>query len=335
MKTKRVPVFLFLLFCQALMACTDFRLKDQQGQFVAARSMEFAVYLESELVIQPRGEKKSVQGYSWTSRYAYIGITALTRDIISDGMNEKGLSYGALWFPGAEYPELNGKQKTIPLDVLGDWILGNFATVDEVVQALSQIQVSTRSIPKLGMVPALHLALHDRSGKSLVVEFIEGNMLLIDNPIGVLTNAPRFSWQVTNLANYINLTALNKGPIDLNGTVIGPIGQGSGLLGIPGDWTPPSRFVRISAYQNLVEKAPGPSQNVTLAFHLLNTVDIPYGAIKPLDGKGYNYTQWVVVKDLAGGNFYYRTYENQNIKKFTLADQKIEQGSEVQYLPLK
>jgi len=144
----------------------------------------------------------------------------------------------------------------------------------------------------------------------------------MQNTVGVLTNTPKFEWQVTNLSNYINLTAVNKDPLSFDGSVLHPTGQGSGMLGIPGDWTPPSRFVRISLFKNFVTKTLTAEQNQNLAFHLLNTVDIPYGGVRSVSGKNFDFTQWAVVKDLSNNIFSYRTYLDLNIKTIKLDNEK-------------
>ncbi|MCB1080733.1 MAG: choloylglycine hydrolase family protein, partial [Chlamydiia bacterium] len=315
---------------------------DLQGNVVAGRSMEFGVELKSELAIHQRNENfktqvfQGKQGLSWQSKYGYVGLTAFVRNIITEGMNEKGLSYGALWFPGAEYStiDFSNNLKTIPLEILGNWILGNFATVDEVRLALQDIQIWAHEIPGINQVPPLHLAMHDSSGKSLVVEFLEGEMKIYENPLGILTNAPQFTWHLTNLRNYIHLSATNPEPIKIKGTVIGPLGKGSGLLGIPGDWTPPSRFVRIATYSSLVAKVKNPKENANLAFHLLNTVDIPYGAIRSEENDQFTYTQWVTVKDLNNRIFYYRTYEDPRIQLVKFSELEFGEDRQTEYLPL-
>ncbi len=324
-----VKTLLFISAFSILFGCTDFCLHDVKDNVVIGRSMEFSVPLESEIVIHPKGEKMDKNGFTWTNKYTYLAVTAFVREIVTDGMNEKGLSYGALWFPTAKYPKTDPSKKTLSIEALGDWLLGSFATVQEVKEAIQKVNLIGLKIPKIEEVPPLHLSIHDRSGDNLVVEFIDGNIEICDNVVGVLTNAPQFSWHVINLANYIDLTPYNMASINLEGTVIGPLGQGSGLLGIPGDWTPPSRFVRISTFKNIVDKAKTPTENVNLAFHLLNTVDIPYGAVRSQDGM-YNYTQWTVVKDLKNNVLHYRAYNSLCVKQIAIP----KNVTKVQYFPL-
>ena len=164
-------------------------------------------------------------------------------------------------------------------------------------------------------------------GKNLVIEFIDGQVKVYDNPLGVMTNRPDFEWQVNNLRNYINLDAHDRKDKILNGLKLEPTGVGSGLLGLPGDWTPPSRFVRVAYSLDAALPAKNAPEALNLAEHLLNIVDIPKGAIEenpaPLVHM-QGYAQWVVIKDLTNLTLYYKTYENTawkkvDLKKFSLA----------------
>lgn len=324
---KYVLVFVIFKMSSNSFACTDFLIvSENKKNVVVGRSMEFGINLKSDIGVFPRHEKNistlanNKKGFSWINKYAFIGVTSFGTDMISDGMNEKGLSVAILWFPTAKYPKIpkDKVEKTIAIDDLTNWILGSFKNVQEVKEGLENIYIWFHVIPQLKAEILLHLSFHDASGKSLVVEFLDGKMHLIDNEIGVLTNSPKFEWQVTNLSNYINLSAVNKKIAIFDGTVIDPTGEGSGLLGIPGDWTPPSRFAKIALLKDFVKKAKNAKENANLAFHLLNTVDIPDGAIKSADKKNFDYTQWVVVKDLSNQMFSYRTYKNLNIHTINL-----------------
>ncbi|MCI5052149.1 MAG: choloylglycine hydrolase family protein [Simkaniaceae bacterium] len=317
--------FVLLFTLSQVLACTDFLLIDEQKGCVVGRSMEWSTPLDSELVVFPKGEKQHsiISGkvaMQWQQKYDFFGLSVLGMVSVLDGVNEKGLAVEGLWFPIAKYPtRLTGNMsKVVSVLDFANWALGTCATVAEVQEALETITIYPVVLPALKGVPKLHFAVHDATGKSIVVEFIDGKMVVDENPIAVMTNAPSFSWHLTNLENYINLTAVNKGPVSFDGTVIGTTGQGSGLLGIPGDWTPPSRFVRIALFKNFAKQAKALSQNVNLAFHLLNTVDIPFGTIQSEGGKDFDYTQWAIVKDLHGGSIQLRTYTNLDIQTYDL-----------------
>jgi len=279
--------------------------------------MEFGIELQSRFLCHGRQEKYVGKGLTesakpaWTSKYGYVAVDGLNLGVCVDGMNEKGLSFGLLWFPGAQYPQPNTDSTAINVVDVGNWILGNFSTVDEVKVALSEKTIWADYIPELKQIPPAHFAVHDAKGNSIVVEFIDGKQVIYDNPNGVMTNAPEFTWHLTNLRNYIQLSASNPQSIKIGGTILAPPGQGEGFLGIPGDWTPPSRFVRTSAMLQFAKPTANSYKAANLAGHMLNAVDIPRGVVRDPSGSLENsdYTQWALVKDLTKKVIYYRTYD--------------------------
>lgn len=329
-------VFFLALAFNAAFACTDFQVKAQDGAVVVGRSMEFPVDLRSKVVIVPRGEQfvsindQGVKGVSWTNIYAFLGVDAYNlKNGFVEGFNEKGLAFAALMFTGAQYQEAE-PGKFVTIADFGAWVMGNFASVDEVKEALARVNVAGANLKEAGGDLYLHIALHDAAGKNLVIEFIGGQVKIYDNPLGVMTNRPDFEWQINNLRNYINLDAHDKAGKTLNGLKLEPTGVGSGFLGLPGDWTPPSRFVRVAyALDAALPVKDGPAA-VNLAEHLLNIADIPKGAVKEnpaplvhLEG----YAQWVVIKDLTGLILYYKTYDNTAWKKVDLKKFSLEPGA--------
>lgn len=309
-------------------ACTDFMIKSQDNAYIVGRSLEFGQILPVQIQVFSKGETvqslapQAQKGLSWTNKYSYIGLLVLPSKALMDGFNDQGLSVGALWMPGTEYPPL----PPVPTDNkiffadLGSWLLGNFASVEEATAALSKVSIYASYIPGFKEIPPIHLSIQDATGKSVALEFIKGKMYIFENPVGVLTNAPELLWHLTNLRNYINLSALNAGNVNIDGTVLEPTGQGSGLLGIPGDWTPPSRFIRTALFKQALVTPRDANAAVLAALHLLNTVDIPYGAIRATKDHDFDFTQWIVVKDLTNKKLYYRTYGNQNIYTLNLMD---------------
>ena len=308
-----------LVFSSVALACTDFTIKAKDGTVVVGRSMEFPIDLHSEIWVVPRGgqfevvNKAGVKGCRWTAKYGFMGINAFRiKDSYVEAMNEKGLAIDGLMFTGAVYqPVAAGKY--VPLDKIAAWTMGNFATVAEVKKALAETNVAASELAKIKDM-GLHLAFHDAAGNNLVVEFIDGQAKLYDNPLGVMTNRPEFDWQLNNLRNYINLDSHDKKPRQINGVKIEPTGVGNGLLGLPGDWTPPSRFVRASFCLDAAIRPKNAREAVNLAEHILNVVDIPKGVIKestPLPSKElYGLAQWVIIKDLTNKILYYKTYDN-------------------------
>ena len=270
-------------------ACTSFLLRTSDGGVVYGRTMEFGFQLTSEAIVLPRQFAFSATGPGgkpglvWTSKYGAVGLNAFGLPVLTDGMNEKGLAGGILYFPG--YAGYANPVATDPAKALAPWefltwALTSFATVAEVKAALAGVAIIDVAQPNLGITPPFHYTLHDAGGASIVIEPVNGTLRVYDNPLGVMTNAPTFDWHLTNLKNYVKISPVNAEAITINGVTISSFGQGSGLLGIPGDPTPPSRFVRALGYAISAKKLPSGEQSVRLAEHILNNFDIPMGFIQ-------------------------------------------------------
>ena len=314
-------------------ACTTFRVRAKDGAWIVGRSMELGLVLQSQVMVVPRGYTLSSTrpdlqpGTTWTVKHGFVGMNSMGVDISSDGMNEAGLSVGTLYFPefvGYQPFPADGKDAISNLE-FSNWVLSRFATVAEVKEALQKVVVYDLVMPPAGPQP-LHWAISDAQGGSIVVEYVGGKLFVHENPIGVLTNSPPFDWHMTNLRNHLNLTNLNVDPLRLGTVEVMPLGQGSGLLGLPGDYTPPSRFVRATALAFSSVPAATAVEAVNLAFHILNAVDIPIGAVAakvtPKDGGppqlAFEQTQWATVHDLANRTCYFRTYGDLTIRKVDL-----------------
>lgn len=314
-------------------ACTDFRVISKDGACVIGRSMEFGLNLQSQVVATPRETTFNTEapdgkpGLSWKSRYGYVYLNALNTLLVTDGMNEAGLSFEYLYLPGyTQYQSISTEQdnRALPYYLLGNWVLANFKSVDEVRAAIKEIRVFQQAIPGLSAntVFPVHAIIHDASGKEIIVEFVKGEMKIYDG-LGVTTNAPSYEWQVNNLKNYLQLSPYTPEPIKSGGFTFSSNGQGSGMLGLPGDQSPPSRFVKTATYLKYALPVNNASEAVTLAEHILNSVDIPLGISRAKEKNApdsYDYTQWVVIKDLQNKVLYYRTYKNQTFYSVSLKE---------------
>jgi choloylglycine hydrolase len=304
--------------------CTDFLLQAADGSIVNGRSMEFGKDLASQILVGGKGTQKqspapdSGTGLSWTARYGYVGLNALGQPLITDGMNEAGLSIGALWLPVSTYAQtVTNASQALRVDLFASWALGNFATVGDVRQALKEVEVWGNAWLQTNM--PLHFPIHDRAGRSIVVEFMNSRTQVYDNPVAVTTNAPPFPWHLTNIENYVGLAALDAAPITIGGISYSPPGHGSGMRGVPADSTPPSRFIRTVFQKQFATQPADDVAACSLALHLLNTVDIPQGTSQPQDqSDGNDYTQWAVVKSLKEQTFSYRTYDNPTVMQIDL-----------------
>lgn len=321
-----------LTFCAALLAvsvklsaCTGMLLKNKDSTVVSGRTVEFGIDLDMTLAVVPRGyafagDVSGGEGKKYISKYGVVGIYCFTNPKIMDGINEKGLVAAAFYFPGyAEYGKVTDKNMSEALSPaeIPNWILTQFATIEEVKKGLSSIVIAPSILEGWGPTPPpFHYVVYDKEGRSIAIEPRDGKVVVSENPIGIFTNSPVFDWHLTNLNNYINLSPYNVDSARLKGLELSAFGQGSGMLGIPGDFTPPSRFVRAAIFSSAATPSENSEQGVFQIFHLLNQFDIPKGsaANKNSNGISYDITWVTCVKDQDALKYYYKTYGDQTIK---------------------
>jgi choloylglycine hydrolase len=319
-----------LSFAPVAQACTGIRLVAKDGGVVAARTLEFGFDLHSDVMVIPAGTvltgtlPDGGKGVSYKTKYGFLGANAEGLTAIVDGINEAGLYVGLFYFPGyASYPDATNDNTTRAMapHEYANWLLGNFANVEEVKANFNKVVLVPVVVASIGQPAPVHVVVHDRSGKSVVIEPLDKSLKIYDNPLGVMTNSPTFDWHMTNLRNYVNLTASNVPPIDLGGITLAQFGQGSGLRGLPGDFTPPSRFVRAVAFSQSAIPSATAAQAVLQAFHILNNFDIPYGAVREVhDGQMHaESTTWTSASDLKNLRWYFKTYGDQSIHGVDLA----------------
>lgn len=324
-------------------ACTGIRLQSKDGAVVYARTLEFGFDLDSNIIIIPRqfamqGTTESGKpGLAWETKYGATGLNGLGKMMLVDGVNEKGLASGIFYLPGyAHYQDVKADEESRSMapHELVTWILTNFATVDEVRDAVKTIKVGSVGVDAQNDVLPLHFIVHDASGKSLVIEYLDGQLSLRDNPIGVITNSPDFDWHIKNLNNYINLSPDNSAPEALDGVKLGQLGQGSGLHGMPGDFTPASRFVRAVVLGHAAVPGETGEETVRQAFHVLDSFDIPLGSVRPLatDTTDEEYTQWTCASDTKNLTFYFHTHDNRRLRRVELLKADLN-AKEIQVIP--
>jgi choloylglycine hydrolase len=330
---KILILWLLLAAASGSTACTIFRMKAKDGNITIGRSMEFGVDLKYDLIVVPRNRPYaspspvSRVGLNWTSRYGYVGVASMGMDFgVSDGLNEQGLAVSVLWYESnMQYQTVTpaDSAKALAQAMYSDWVLGNFATVDEVRNATKGVKVFLYSDPvKMKMALTVHFIVYDAAGGCIVVEYDKGQCNIYDNPLGIMTNSPSLPWQYTNLRQYIGLENTSPIPIRAGGFTFSPTGHGDGMFGIPGDYTPPSRFVRLAMFEKFADRQPDAASNLNLCQHVINTFTIPFGIIVDKDANGNvvssESTQWVTFRDLTNRYFYFKTYENSTLRKIDL-----------------
>lgn len=330
---KRIITLAFMVLVAYLMpqkaeACTGITLHTSNGEPVTARTIEWAGSdLQSRYSIVPRGYRQSSflpdgtkRGKEFVAKYGYVGLAVQQAEFVTEGVNEAGLAAGLFYFPDyGEYESFDeSKREATVSDLqLVSYILGECKTIDEVKEAVGKVHVV--AIDPRGST--IHWRFTEESGRQVVLEIIGRKPVFYENELGVLTNSPSFDWHLTNLNNFVNLAT---GPVKQNkigDLQLSAFGGGSGLHGIPGDMTPPSRFIRAAFFQATAPKLDCAEKTVAQAFHILNNFDIPTGI---QFGAGQDVpdipsaTQWTVATDLKHHRIYYRTMYNATIRCFDL-----------------
>lgn len=302
-------------------ACTGIALTARDGGYVQARTIEWARgELQSEYVVIPRGEAlrsftpMGANGLRFTARYGVVGLAVVMKEFIAEGINEAGLSAGLFFFPrygGYEAYDPEQNARTLADLQVTAWMLSQCATIDEVKAAIASVR-----IVGLEQTSVVHWRIGEPSGRQVVLEIVDSVPHFYENEVGVLTNAPGFEWQLTNLNNYVNLYPGDAPDRRLSGIELHPLGGNSGFRGIPGDATPPSRFVRAAFYRATAPQRATAFDTVLQCFHLLNNFDIPIGIEHP-EGEAPDIpsaTQWTSAVDLTNRRVYYKTAYNNSIR---------------------
>lgn len=305
-------------------ACTGISLTAKDGSQIVARTVEWAATpMQCGYVVAPRGHAHQSytptgsNGLVYTSRYGYVGIYTEYEPFVVEGINEAGLSAGLFFFPNfGDYEAYDSaaNEKTLCDMQFVSWVLSQFSSIDELKSEIEKIDLVTLN-HKIG---AVHWRIAEPNGRMVVLEVVGGIPHFYDNTLGVLTNSPGFQWHMANLSNYVNLEPGSAKANTLKpGITLQQLGHGSGMLGLPGDFTSPSRFVRATFYQTASPVWETGFETVVQAFHILNNFDIPIGIqhAKADIPKGLpSATQFTAATDQTAMKLYYRTAWNSNIR---------------------
>ncbi len=327
-----IKILSALITCLVLMqnanACTGITLKSNDGATVVARTIDWSgAEMNNIYTIVPRGHAQqsllpdgTMNGLTFTSLYGYVGMSVEQPEFVIDGTNEAGLSAALFYFPNyGSYEPYNEADKDISLSdfQVVSWILSSFSTIDQVKSAINNVRIV--NVDK--SVAAVHWRITEPSGRQVVMEIVNGVPQFFENEIGVLTNSPGFQWHMTNLNNYVNLHPGGAGPTEFGPITLRAFGAGSGFLGIPGDFTPPSRFVRAAFLKTYSLTRDNAYDTMQQAFQILNNFDVPLGVQFPVNSAPNNMpaaTQWTVATDLKNMTIYYHTMYNRTIRSIDM-----------------
>lgn len=304
--SRRFLLLLFsaFFFLPNVKACTRVVYQGPEDHVVTARSMDWKVDIGTNLWIFPRGMQQSGEAgphsLHWTSKYG--SVIASGYDIsTTDGMNEKGLVANLLWLAESEYPKPDPSKPGLALSLWAQYMLDNFATVQEAVDAMSagSFTVVTANVPGEERLANLHMSLSDSTGDSAIVEYVAGKQVIHhDRRYQVMTNSPTFDKQL----------ALEEYWRDIGGTVV-----------LPGTNRASDRFARASFYINAIPKDEDPDLALASVFSVIRNVSVPYGITTP-DQPNISSTRWRTVADQKRLIYFFESAVTPNTFWITLKD---------------
>lgn len=315
-------------------ACTGISLKAKDGTVIVARTVEWALSdaTHDRVIVIPRGKKfvgltpDGENGKKWVGKNGFVSLMAYGQPFGPDGMNEHGLYVGLYYLPGfAEYKGYIVKEAENSFSV-GDsmqWLLSSFKTVEEVLENFPKVNIISVEDKRFGGAPLpFHWKISDPSGRSVVIEMVEGGKVKIYDAFqGVITNSPTYDWHLTNMRNYLRLSPSSSPNIKIGNMTLAPLGGGSGMIGLPGDFTPPSRFIRAAAFTASCRPLKNSADAVSEAFRILDSFNIPLGAQlapKSIPKDIVGATQVTSVSDLSNRVYYFHSMHSRQVNKIDL-----------------
>jgi penicillin V acylase-like amidase (Ntn superfamily) len=274
-------VLIVIVALQPLDACTRVVYLGPHRNMITARSMDWKVDVGTNLWIFPRGMERTgmagPQSLKWKSKYG--SVIASGYDVsTTDGMNEKGMVANLLWLVESKYPERPSSKPGLAISLWAQYILDNFATVQEAIDVLQSepFHLVTDKVPGENRLATLHLSMSDARGDSAIVEYIEGKQVIHhDRKYQVMTNSPAFEKQL----------ALDEYWKGIGGTVI-----------LPGTNRAADRFARASFYIQAIPEDENPDITLASVFSVIRNVSVPYGISTP-EEPNISSTRWRVVAD--------------------------------------
>ncbi|MCM3490239.1 choloylglycine hydrolase family protein [Alkalihalophilus marmarensis] len=314
--------------------CTAITLQSTQGENFFERTMDFSYPIEPGMYVIPRN-------YEWHSLatnkpfandYSFISIGQQTDGMLGffDGVNEKGFACAVLYFEGyANYdvPTVEDKESIASLDFV-HYMLGRCSSIEDIKSLLESIHIVGIPDPVTQKAAPLHWIATDRSGKCVVIEQTKAGLEIIDNPIGVMANSPDFHWHMTNLRNYMGVSTTQKKEAEWENVLLTPFSQGAGTRLLPGGFTSPERFVRTAFLKTHIEVPASRSEAVMSCFHIMNSVYIPKGIVVT-DRDSIDYTKYVAFINTKTCEYYFKTYENNQMITARLKDYSTNGGQPI------
>ena len=299
--------------------CTAVSYRSKDRYF--GRNLDLERGYGESVVITPRNyEFKMRCVNSLTTHYAMIGMATVVNNVplYYEATNEFGLSMAGLNFPGnaCYYDIQNDKDNVAPFEFI-PWILGQCKNINEVKECLNRMNLVNINFSEQLPLSPLHWMISDLNC-SIVVESVKEGLKIYDNPFEVLTNNPTFDYHMMNMNNYMGLTV---GPAnnELNKNIqMKNYSLGMGAIGLPGDYSSASRFVRATFVKENSVSNEDEKSSVNQFFHILDSVAMPKGCV--WTPHGFEYTRYSSCCNVNKGIYYYKTYDNFEIQSICMHD---------------
>ncbi len=313
--------------------CTAATYKTADHYF--GRNLDYEFAYNQTVTVTPRNYPFDFRhAPKMTSHFAMIGMAFVQEGypLYYDATNEKGLSMAGLNFPqNADYkPFAEGKDNIAPFEFI-PWVLSQCEDLGQVRALLSRLNLLNEDFSEALPLSPLHWMISDRNG-SIVVESVADGLKVYENPVGVMTNNPTFDYHLTNLVNYMSAS-----PEDPENRISGeialkPYSRGMGGLGIPGDLSSASRFVKAAFTRLNSRSGDSEVESVSQFFHILGSVAQQKGCCKV--EHGYEYTIYSSCCNTDRGIYYYTTYENSRVTGVDMHRENLD-GTEIVSYPLE
>ncbi len=314
--------------------CTAISFNSKDHYF--GRTLDLEYHYNEAVTVTPRNFPFTFRnGIEITNHPAIIGIAAVLENypLYYEASNEKGLSIAGLNFPGnAYFPEEDkDKQNIAPFELIA-WILCQCSTTYEAKKLMQKTNVANIDFTAELKAAPLHWIIADKE-ISIVIECVKDGLKIYDNPVGILTNNPPFDFQLQNLSKYMNLTAKEPENRFSKNLELQAVSKGMGAIGLPGDLSSISRFVRASFIKENSVCGDSEEESVGQFFHVLSSVEHQRGAVDL--GKGmYEITIYTSCCNTDKGIYYYTTYSNRQITAVDMHRENLD-GAELIYYPLE
>lgn len=298
--------------------CTALTLTTKEGHHLFGRNMDIEYSFNQAVTLVPRNfsYENVVTDKEDKTKYAMIGMGTIVEDhpLFAEALNEKGLACAGLNFPGYAYWEegvVEGKTNIPPYDFIL-WILSNFETIKELKLALQDVNLVSKRFRDSIPLPTLHWIVADKSGECIIIEKTKERLSVFDNKVGVLANAPTFDWHITHLHQYMGESTTQPSDTKWGDQELKPLGQGMGGIGLPGDFSSPSRFVKVAFLRSNAVLGDAKYSGISEFFHILNSVAMVRGSVVTPNEQN-DITQYTCCMCQEAGVYYYNTYNNNQI----------------------